>query len=75
VVPTPPWTKRYLIVCEEEPVYATDSQDELLVYLWGRVLQRYPGGPFRYVVYDYEKPYPLKTLNLLDLLHALQGEP
>jgi hypothetical protein len=58
---------RYLILRRGVPVYTTDDVTMLLVYLWGRRLRD------RYVVYDYERPYPWDTTDLCTWLKPLEA--
>lgn len=57
-------THRYVVLCEGEPVYTTDHPEDLLTYLWGRMIRRHPGAPYRYTVLDWEVPYVVDTGDL-----------
>jgi hypothetical protein len=58
-------TDRYLIVRRGVPVFTTNDRDQLLPFLWGRDITH------RYVVFDYETPYPVDTTNLTAWLDRL----
>jgi len=49
---------RYVLHRRGVPVYTTDDCAMLISYLWGRDIKH------RYVVYDYEQPYPVDTPDL-----------
>jgi hypothetical protein len=57
-------TDRYVILCEGEPVFTTDHAEDLVTYLWGRIIRRHAGAPFRYTVLDYEVPSVVDTGDL-----------
>lgn len=63
---------RYVILRRGVPVFTTDECAMLVPYLWGRDIND------RYVVYDYERPYPVDTPDLLAWLQPLEaatGQP
>jgi hypothetical protein len=57
---------RYIIFRGSEPVYTSNSYKWLISYLWGRDIKD------NYVVYDYERPYPVDNPNLTDWLERLE---
>lgn len=64
-------TDRYVILCEGAPVYTTDHAEDLVTYLWGRLIRRHPGAPYRYIVLDYEVPHVVDTGDLCAWLARL----
>jgi hypothetical protein len=52
-------TDRYVVHCNGTPVYSTNELHDILLFLWGRQLR------FQYVVYDYERPYPVDNPDIL----------
>ena len=57
-------TDRYVVHRNGTPVYSTNKLQEILLFLWGRQLR------FKYVVYDYERPYPFDNPDILTWLKA-----
>jgi hypothetical protein len=57
---------RYVILRRGVPVFTTDACTDLVTYLWGRDIKE------RYVVLDYERPYPVDTPDLLAWVSALE---
>jgi hypothetical protein len=58
---------RYLITRRGVPVFTTDDCPSLLTYLWGRDVKE------RYVVFDYERPYPVDTPDLSAWIRPLEA--
>jgi hypothetical protein len=59
---------RYVVLRRGMPVFTTDDCRDLIPYLWGRNIKD------RYVVLDYERPYPVDTPDLLAWLRALEEQ-
>ena len=57
---------RYVIHRRGVPVFTTDSHKWLICYLWGLDIKD------NYVVYDYERPYPVDTPNLTAWIERLK---
>jgi len=57
-------TDRYVVLREGVPCFTTSRTKDLVPYLWGRIMRSTPGAPARYVVLDYEVPYPIETSNI-----------
>ena len=60
-------THRYVVLRRGVPVFTTDDHELLLAYLWGQDILD------RYVVLDYEQPYPVDTPNLLEWMALLEA--
>ncbi len=58
-------TDRYIVHRNGTPVYSCNELHDILLFLWGRQLR------FKYVVYDYERPYPLDNPDLMTWLKPL----
>ena len=59
-------TDRYLILRRGQPVWTTHDVLGVVAYLWGRHLRD------RYVVLDYERPYPVDTADLVAWSQCLE---
>lgn len=54
-------TDQYVVLREGMPCFTTSRRQDLVPYLWGRIMRSRPGAPARYVVLDYEVPYVVET--------------
>jgi hypothetical protein len=57
---------RYIVLRRGLPVFTTETCTNLVAYLWGRDIKD------RYVVLDYEHPYPVDTPDLLAWIRPLE---
>jgi len=58
-------TDRYIVHRNGTPVYSTNELQDLVIFLWGRQVR------FKYVVYDYERPYPFDNPDILAWIKPL----
>jgi hypothetical protein len=58
---------RYVILRRGVPVFTTDECALLVPYLWGRDIKE------RYVVLDFERPYPVDTTDLTTWMLPLEA--
>jgi hypothetical protein len=59
-------TDRYVVLRRGIPVYTTNECYRLIAYLWGLDIKD------RYVVLDYERPYPVDTPDLCAWVEILK---
>ncbi len=58
-------TDRYVVHRNGVAVFSTNDLHDILLFLWGKQLR------FKYVVYDYERPYPFDNPDIVAWIKPL----